>query len=115
MKPLNLKRPNLESPNKILRRKASEDSIPPSFRLDEQKQQKKKEEEPKNAGSNRISQLKDLKKKLKQCTDLTLDDDGDNYDQIPSDEVLNEMKPKMTTEKVLSNKAKNKKEVKLAK
>ena len=43
--------------------------------------------------------MKDLKKKLKQCTDLTIDDDN-SFDQIPSDEVLNEINPKMTTEKI---------------
>ena len=33
MKPLGLKRPNLESPDKILKRQVSDVSLPPSFRI----------------------------------------------------------------------------------
>lgn len=39
MKPLNLKRPINESPNKVLRRKDSDVSLPPSFRINDETQQ----------------------------------------------------------------------------
>ena len=78
MKPLGLKRPIAESPDKMLKRQASDISIPPSFRLHDETQKQSSCENRKGPKSKQQAAFQGLQRSLQKCAEIEVDEDQED-------------------------------------